>query len=199
MKPTIQIRKAGLADLDAITAIYNDAIANTTATFDTEPKTAAEQLKWFQEHGERYPILVAALDGTVVGWAGALPADRPAWAGPLVGFEILLRAEAAPPPAIRTPPREPAVDRDVALVLPEGTAAARVEEALRSAAGPLLERLWVFDEYRGAPLGTGRRSVAWRLVFRAPGRTLREAEVDAAFERAVTEVERRCGVRRREA
>jgi len=42
---------------------------NTTATFDTEPKTAAEQLKWFQEHGERHPVLVAILDGKVVGWA----------------------------------------------------------------------------------------------------------------------------------
>ncbi len=70
---------------------------------------------------------------------------------------------------------------------------------LRAAAGSLLETLWVFDEYRGAPLAAGQRSVAWRLVFRAGDRTLREAEVDAALARAVTEVETRCGVRRREA
>ena len=65
----IQIRRAKLADLDAITAIYNDAIATTTATFDTEPKSAAEQLRWFEEHGERYPVVVAVLDGNIVGWA----------------------------------------------------------------------------------------------------------------------------------
>lgn len=65
----IQIRRAKLADLDAITAIYNDAIATTTATFDTEPKSAAEQLWWFEEHGERYPVVVAVLDGNIVGWA----------------------------------------------------------------------------------------------------------------------------------
>ena len=65
----VEIRTAQLADLDAITAIYNDAIATTTATFDTEPKTAEEQLRWFEEHGERYPLLVAVLDGEVVGWA----------------------------------------------------------------------------------------------------------------------------------
>ena len=147
--------------------------------------------------GER---LVARLPhGTVVGWAGPLEADRPAWAAPLVGFEILLRADPAPPAAVRPRPRSPGVDRDVALVLPEGLTAAEVEAVLRSAAGPLLETLWVFDEYRGAPLAAGQRSVAWRLVFRAPDRTLREAEVDAAFGRAVTEVETRCGVRRREA
>ena len=69
MKPAIHIRKAELADLEAITAIYNDAIRNTTATFDTEPKTAEQQLKWFQEHDDRHVILVAVLDGNVVGWA----------------------------------------------------------------------------------------------------------------------------------
>lgn len=69
MKATVQIRKAELADLEAITGIYNDAIANTTATFDTEPKTAEEQLKWYRDHGERNPILAAVLAGKVVGWA----------------------------------------------------------------------------------------------------------------------------------
>jgi len=138
-------------------------------------------------------------DGTSVGWAGELEADRPAWAGRLFGFEILLRAEAAPPVVVRPRPREPATDRDVALVLPDGLAAADVEAVLREAAGPLLERLGVFDEYRGAPLAAGARSVAWRLVFRAPDRTLREAEVDGAVGRALTEVEKRFGVRRREA
>jgi phenylalanyl-tRNA synthetase beta chain len=147
--------------------------------------------------GER---LVARLPhGTVVGWAGSLDADRPAWAAPLVGFEVLLRADATAPVAVRPRPRSPAVERDVALVLPDALPAAEVEAVLRSAAGPLLETVWVFDEYRGASLAAGQRSVAWRLVFRAGDRTLREAEVDAALTRAVTEVETRCGVRRREA
>ncbi len=69
MKLTIQIRRAELTDLDAITDIYNEAILTTRATFDTEPKTAAEQLQWFQAHDQRHPVLVAVLDGRVVGWA----------------------------------------------------------------------------------------------------------------------------------
>lgn len=65
----IEIRAAEQGDLPAITEIYNEAILTTTATFDVEPKTAAERLEWFRSHGERYPILVASVDDQVVGWA----------------------------------------------------------------------------------------------------------------------------------
>lgn len=63
------IRPAKLADVPAITAIYNEAILTTDATFDMEPKTDAEQLAWFANHRLSHPILVAELDGIVVGWA----------------------------------------------------------------------------------------------------------------------------------
>ncbi len=69
MHATLEIRRAQLGDLDAITEIYNEAVLTTTATFDLEPKTPAERLAWFQSHDERQPILVATLGGNVVGWA----------------------------------------------------------------------------------------------------------------------------------
>jgi L-amino acid N-acyltransferase YncA len=65
----ITIRKAALADLGAITEIYNEAILKTIATFDTEPKTDAEQKSWFDHHGPKYPILVAEEANLIVGWA----------------------------------------------------------------------------------------------------------------------------------
>lgn len=65
----LTIRKAALADLGAITGIYNETILKTVATFDTEPKTDAEQKSWFDQHGPRYPILVAEEDSIIVGWA----------------------------------------------------------------------------------------------------------------------------------
>lgn len=68
-QPSLSIRRAELADLPAITEIYNEAILTTTATFDTEPKTVDERLDWFRSHDERHPVLVAILDGLVVGWA----------------------------------------------------------------------------------------------------------------------------------
>ena len=137
--------------------------------------------------------------GQQVGWAGELAADRPAWGARVFGFELAPSAAAREPLKIRPLPAWPAIEQDVALVLPDGLAAVAVEASLRSGAGPLLESLRVFDEYRGAPLAAGQRSVAWRLVFRAADRTLRDQEVEAAVARALAEVERRHGVRRREA
>ena len=65
----LKIRPAQLSDIQAITEIYNEAVASTTATFDTEPKTEAEQLTWFKSHDAKHPIMVAEEDGAVVGWA----------------------------------------------------------------------------------------------------------------------------------
>lgn len=63
------IRPATTVDLPAITAIYNHAVLFGVATFDTEPKTLAERELWFNEHNERYPILVILEQEKVVGWA----------------------------------------------------------------------------------------------------------------------------------
>lgn len=63
------IREAIPNDLLAITEIYNEAVHTTTATFDTQPRTLAEQRRWFEAHGGNYPVLVAELGGVVVGWA----------------------------------------------------------------------------------------------------------------------------------
>ena len=76
----LTIRQATLEDLGAITEIYNDAILNTVATFDTEPKTLEEQRVWFANHVPKYPILVAEQDGLVVGWASlSMWSDRYAY------------------------------------------------------------------------------------------------------------------------
>jgi len=66
---SIAVRPALQGDLEAITDIYNEAILTTTATFDTEPRTAADRLEWFRSHGGRFAVLVAEVDGRIAGWA----------------------------------------------------------------------------------------------------------------------------------
>lgn len=68
MSDELVIRPAQRSDLAAITEIYNQAILHTTATFDTEPKTEADRVPWFEAHSLRHPIFVAVLEGEVVGW-----------------------------------------------------------------------------------------------------------------------------------
>lgn len=64
----VQIRYAEIADVPAITEIYNEAILTTTATFDTEPRTITERTAWLQSHDKRHPVLVAIVDGNMAGW-----------------------------------------------------------------------------------------------------------------------------------
>ena len=66
----ISIRPAKRNDLKAIVRIYNQAIINTEATFDTKPKTVESQVEWFNEHSEKFPLMVAeGKDGRILGWA----------------------------------------------------------------------------------------------------------------------------------
>ena len=63
------VRSATEDDLPAILDIYNDAVLNTTATFDTEPQSLEEKREWLRETSYPYVVLVAERDGQVVGWA----------------------------------------------------------------------------------------------------------------------------------
>ena len=63
------IRTAIEDDLPGILEIYNDAILNTTATFDTEPQSLEEKRGWLRETSYPYAVLVAARRGEVIGWA----------------------------------------------------------------------------------------------------------------------------------
>jgi phenylalanyl-tRNA synthetase beta chain len=141
---------------------------------------------------------VQRVGGEVVGWAGPLEADAPVWAAPLLGFEVRLAAAQRPLVAYRPLPLQPPVERDLALVLPPGVTAAQVADVLRRVGGPLLERLEVFDEYRGPGIPAGHRSVAWHCSFRDPERTLRERDVDVLLARGLEALEGELGVRRRE-
>jgi L-amino acid N-acyltransferase len=66
---SVKIRKAVSTDLPEITEIYNEAILTTNATFDSEPKTVAQQEIWFSGHNRKHPVLVAENHTGVIGWA----------------------------------------------------------------------------------------------------------------------------------
>jgi L-amino acid N-acyltransferase YncA len=75
------IRPAGDPDTQAIADIYNEGIATRLATFETEPRSAADVQAWLVA-GERLPVLVAEEGDAVLGWARILAySARPVYAG----------------------------------------------------------------------------------------------------------------------
>lgn len=103
-------------------------------------------------------------------------------------FALDLDAIAATPPVpvkVREVSRQPSVRRDLAVLLSRDEPARGVLDAIRGTAGPHLVAAEIFDRYEGTGVPEGRVSVAFRLVFQRPDRTLLDAEVARATERVV--------------
>jgi L-amino acid N-acyltransferase YncA len=72
---------AGASHAEGTRAIYNEAVENTTATFEMVPRTHAQQLEWIAEHSGAYPAIVAVGEaGQVLGFGSLSPyRSRPAY------------------------------------------------------------------------------------------------------------------------
>ncbi len=152
----------------------------------------------FSMNGDSTRLAVIA-NGRELGFVTEVALDAPAWATPAFGVELDLTN--ASPDARRTVTRPlpvtPAVQVDLALVVPDDLPAARLADAIRAHAGELLEELELFDEFRGQGVEQGQRSLAWRLTFRHPERTLRDREIDARRTKLLQALEGELGVRQR--
>ena len=153
----------------------------------------------FLHPGRAATVLVA---GEPAGWLGELhPAVAARWdleraAGFELDFDVLARA-ADVVPGYDDLTSFPAVRQDMAIVVPDGVSAAEVVGVVREAGGALLSRAEVFDVYRGAQVGEGSSSLALRLEFRAPDRTLTDEEADTRRGKIVAALAERLGARLR--
>ena len=153
-------------------------------------KVRAAELPFLQP-GRAAQVL---LGGEVVGWLGevhplvlsAFEADAPVTAFELSLPSLVRGAVDAKP--FSDVPRYPAVERDVAIVVAEDVSAERLEQAISSAGGKLLDAVRLFDVYRGAGVESGKKSMAFELAYRGADRTLTAEEVDVAHERLVRKV-----------
>lgn len=126
--------------------------------------------------------------------------DAPPWAGDVWGIEVVLPQ--SPPPrreSLYIPlPLHPPVERDVALLLPAGLEAAKVAGRIGELGGALLDSVEIFDLYQGPGIREGFRSVAFRMVFRAPDRTLVEADVTPVLRTILETLKEESGVEPRQ-
>ena len=148
-----------------------------------------------------HPYRAAALwvGGQPVGWLGELHPevcerydlrDR-AYVAELQ-LEPLVRA-ARWAPQYRPLAYTPAVERDLAVVVEGSVPAGEVVRVVREVSGGLLEACEPFDVYTGPPVPEGHKSVAVRLRFRDPARTLHSEEVDRLLDRVREALRERLG------
>lgn len=140
-------------------------------------------------------------EGETIGFLGELhPRLAEEWglAERLYVAEILLDAliRPLPPVGVAPVPREPAVERDLAVVVPEAHPGARVMAAVREAGIEDLAGVEVFDRYEGAQVPEGHYSLGLRLTFQAD-RTLTVETVEERVARLVERLEKEHGYRLR--
>lgn len=150
-------------------------------------------------HPGRSALVLAGPDGEVVGWVGELhPLVARAWEldGTVAAFEVDLDrvvAHAVAVPRYEDLTSFPPVRQDLAVIVGEDVVAADVIGAVRGAGGKLLQDVRVFDVYRGAQVGEGRKSLALALTFQAPDRTLSDEDVVPVREKVVKALAARVG------
>jgi phenylalanyl-tRNA synthetase beta chain len=192
------------------------ALAETAARA-IEPGAAVELAP-----GSGDVIWEVRVNGVPRGVVRRLTLDAPVWAAQVFGVELTLMEVPATPVAppgranyaagreearggarahhsFRPIPTTPAVRVDIALLVPTDLPAGRVTQRIWSVSGDLLEQLTLFDEFRGGDVPAGYRSLAWRLTYRHPERTLSAKEVAGRREKLLRTLEGELGVRQRSA
>ncbi len=139
------------------------------------------------------------LDGKVIGKCGKFKA------GVLKAFSIKydvfgLEIEFAPLAENRRGysnyvplPRYPGIDRDIAIVVDESTQSGTIVNAITQAGYENLREIMVWDIYRGKQIGSGKKSIAYRLVFRNESKTLTDDEIDNVFNKIVDSLKHEFG------
>jgi phenylalanyl-tRNA synthetase beta chain len=167
------------ADAEALLARLNVAASG---------RRPAGKLPRFAHPGRAIEFIA---EGRAVGIVAQLHpgiARRFAIEAPACVLEFDLAAVAATPrPATRMKAISefPPARRDLAVVTPDEKSVAEVVREIRAGGGERLAEVELFDVYRGGSLPAGHRSLAFRLEYRAPDRTLTDAEVDAMHAKVV--------------
>jgi len=140
--------------------------------------------------GEHHPSFTPGrvarlrLKGQQAGWLGEVhPRVREQFDlpdQPLLAADLdlaLLLAQVEERFRVAAVPEYPPVKEDLAVIVDQAVPAASVQAAIEAAGGPLLAGATLFDVYRGAQLGAGKKSLAYRLTYQAPDRTLTDNNV----------------------
>jgi phenylalanyl-tRNA synthetase beta chain len=180
---------SGRAAFYRLKSVLDTCVAELSAAPLTYQRGAAELF-----HPGR--CAAVTLDGRQLGYLGELHptvVSSVKLEGRLVAFEIEVEPlmAASRLPKAQPLPRFPGVERDLAVVVEEHVAAGSLLASINEAAGDLLETARAFDEYHGAQVPEGHKSIAFTLTFRSPERTLTDAEVEKVMAEIKQTLEKR--------
>ena len=160
-----------------VKGLLETALARLGVAFELAPAALP-----FLEAGTAAEVKIG---GAVTGYLGqatpALSDVRSVASVAEVDFDAIVKAARLTRP-YKDFNRQPPVDRDLAVVLPDAVTWKQVEAAVRAAAPPTLESVRFLSEYRGKGIDAGHKSWAFSMVFRAADRTLTGPEVDQAVQ-----------------
>jgi len=143
-----------------------------------------------------------AVDGRAIGVLGAVD-PRVVARHDIAGSVHLCIIDVHGLPQYRTPryhppSKFPSTYRDLALVVNVDVSARSLEETVVTALGDLCTAATVFDEYRGAQVGEGRKSLAIRVTLQKRDATITDEEADVAMQRLLATLRERFGAELRE-
>jgi phenylalanyl-tRNA synthetase beta chain len=200
-----------LADLAARAAYPGERISlQTLETLNVQAARNQPGTLWMISVGDRPLGVVRRMTLDAPGWAAHIPAfgielrlgkiesDAPAAQGQH-SYSDQVRPARPIVPRYRALPTMPPAEIDLALLVPDGTTVAEVEWWIRESAGDILEELELFDQYTGQGVEPGHRSLAWRLTFRHPERTLRDKEIEGRRAKILGALHKELNVRQRTA
>ncbi|KFX55704.1 phenylalanine--tRNA ligase subunit beta [Clostridium botulinum] len=89
-------------------------------------------------------------------------------------------------------PKFPAVTRDIALLVEDSILVQEIEECIRKAGGNLVEKVQLFDIYKGKQIPDGKKSIAYAIAYRAD-KTLTDKEVNKVHDKILRSLEYKLG------
>lgn len=82
-------------------------------------------------------------------------------------------------------PKFPATTRDLSLIVDDEVPVAELEKAIRGAVGKILEKVTLFDVYKGKQIEDGKKSVSYSIFMRSHEGTLTDEQADSAMKKAL--------------
>jgi phenylalanyl-tRNA synthetase beta chain len=104
----------------------------------------------------------------------------------LAELDFQTLSELIPPARFYTPlPKFPRVERDISMLVDEAILSSELEKTIRESGGKLVEKVYLFDLYRGAQVPKGKKSLAYAIWYRSEEKTLTDQEVEIVHKKII--------------